>query len=386
MKVKNKKRVNASSIVKRVFISIGLTLVLILAMVYSLVFAVAHGPSITLRNTLVNMAMQASATKWVPKLVLSASEVDAIVEGAKPQDIVIDTPPETEGVQRIRIDAEGTHVEPVTTPSDPDDPSAPTEIDWSKAVDGIYFEIINAPHCRAYITVIKDPSRVYTATASSFNGAKAGMHFWDLAKRDNVLVALNGGEYPDNGGGGNGSIPIGITYSKGKCVYEDKYTQRTFMGFDKNNNMVLREGMTRDLAESLGVRDGVCFQTNNILIQKNGDKLTVRRRNDSAASQRTAIGQREDGAVIFIVTDGRTPASLGASFNDMIDLMLRYGAVNAGMLDGGSSSMLYYRDYYNTYNIDVSTLDKYQKMGLVNIYKAFTTPRAIPTYFAVGGN
>ena len=58
----------------------------------------------------------------------------------------------------------------------------------------------------------------------------------------------------------------------------------------------------------------------------------------------------------------------------------------AGMLDGGSSSMLYYRDYYNTYNIDVSTLDKYQKMGLVNIYKAFTTPRAIPTYFAVGGN
>ena len=93
-----------------------------------------------------------------------------------------------------------------------------------------------------------------------------------------------------------------------------------------------------------------------------------------------------DGAVIFIVTDGRTPASLGASFNDMIDLMLRYGAVNAGMLDGGSSSMLYYRDYYNTYNIDVSTLDKYQKMGLVNIYKAFTTPRAIPTYFAVGGN
>ena len=107
MKVKNKKRVNASSIVKRVFISIGLTLVLFLAMVYSLVFAVAHGPSITLRNTLVNMAMQASATKWVPKLVLSASEVDAIVEGAKPQDIVIDTPPETEGVQRIRIDAEG---------------------------------------------------------------------------------------------------------------------------------------------------------------------------------------------------------------------------------------------------------------------------------------
>lgn len=30
-----------------------------------------------------------------------------------------------------------------------------------------------------------------------------------------------------------------------------------------------------------------------------------------------------------------------------------------------------------------STLDEYQKKGLVNHYKAFTNPRRIPTYFCV---
>ena len=85
----------------------------------------------------------------------------------------------------------------------------------------------------------------------------------------------------------------------------------------------------------------------------------------------------------MIVTDGRTASSLGATHNDMIDLMVSYGAVSAGMLDGGSSAMMFYRDYYNKYNIDTSTLDEYQQQGLVNNYKAFTSPRRIPTFFMV---
>jgi hypothetical protein len=54
------------------------------------------------------------------------------------------------------------------------------------------------------------------------------------------------------------------------------------------------------------------------------------------------------------------------------------------MLDGGSSAMMYYRDYYKLYNINYETLGEYQKMGLVNQYVAFTEPRRIPTYFCVG--
>ncbi len=382
MKQKKHSRISVGGIVGRFFISIGLILLMLILMVYTLAFEIAHGPSETLRDTLVNMAMQASATKWAPGLVLSAETVEKILNDSKTANAEVIDAVKLNEVERVRIDEEGQHIEPVTTAEPVTDTPEP-DVDWSQAIDGIIFKVVEAPHCRAYIAVIQDPTRVYTATASDFQSGKSGARFWDMADREGAVLMINAGEYPDNGGGGNGSIPIGITYSKGSCVYDDNRS-RTFIGFDKDNKMILREGITRAKADSLGVRDGVCFQYNNILIyQDDSGNVVANRRSDTAMSQRTAIGQREDGAVIMIVTDGRTGASLGASYNDMIDLMLRFGAVNAGMLDGGSSSMLYYRDYYNIYDYDVSTLDKYQKMGLVNVFKAFTEPRRIPTYFAV---
>ena len=64
-------------------------------------------------------------------------------------------------------------------------------------------------------------------------------------------------------------------------------------------------------------------------------------------------------------------------------MMIKYGAVNAAMLDGGSSSMMYYKNYIKKYGVDESELDEYQKLGLVNKYKAFTKPRYLPTFFVV---
>ena len=55
---------------------------------------------------------------------------------------------------------------------------------------------------------------------------------------------------------------------------------------------------------------------------------------------RTAIGQRADGTVIFVVVDGRQGGSLGATYADLIDIMVEYGAVNACNMDGGSSSIM----------------------------------------------
>ena len=78
-------------------------------------------------------------------------------------------------------------------------------------------------------------------------------------------------------------------------------------------------------------------------------------------------------------------SSIGATRDDIINLMINYGAVTAGMLDGGSSTMMYYANYIKKFNIDESSLDEYQRLGLVNKYKAFTKPRYLPTFFMVEG-
>jgi exopolysaccharide biosynthesis protein len=176
---------------------------------------------------------------------------------------------------------------------------------------------------------------------------------------------------------------MGLTYSRGECVWEDSL-YRTFIGFDENDKLIVTEPMTKSNAEKLGIRDGVSFQNGNtLMISDNGEVVIHYSDYNTGTAQRTAIGQKADGTIIMLVTDGRTAASLGATKNEVIDIMVQYGAVTAGMLDGGSSSLMYYENYYEKYNVDESTLDEYQKKGLVNTYKAFTTPRRLPTFICV---
>ena len=57
---------------------------------------------------------------------------------------------------------------------------------------------------------------------------------------------------------------------------------------------------------------------------------------------RTAVGQAEDGSILLLAIDGRMANSIGASFSDLQDIMLQYGAVNASTMDGGTSTQMYY--------------------------------------------
>ena len=246
------------------------------------------------------------------------------------------------------------------------------------------YESVIGPTFKGYVLLVKDPSRIFVGVSNEkFDDETPGIRIFQMAEKYNAVAAINGGKYPDAGGVGTGARPIGLTYSRGECVWNDGL-RRSFMGFDDNNKLVVREGLTYEQAEELGIRDGVCFWTGKTLITNEDGNVTLYYAdNDMSTAQRSAIGQMADGTVILLVTDGRTASSLGATHNDIIDVMVSYGAVSAGMLDGGSSSLMYYRDFYDKYGLDKSGLDEYQEMGLINKYKAWTTPRRIPTCFIV---
>ena len=352
-------------VIRRVLLVIVTALALLIIGLYALLYTLVNGPSQSMRDKLVLSCTQASATKWVPSLFMDQSIVDEIVaNSAQVQEEVIQM---------------GAH----TSSGDTSTGDTGETEDWSKAIDGMIYKTHNGPTFTAYILLIKDPSRVYVATASDYRSGQPGMRIFEMVERDGAVAAINGGEFLDTGGQGNGDKPIGLTYSRGNCVWNDGYV-RTFMGFDKNNVLHAYEQMTKAEADALGMRDAVSFQNGNVLITNDGSNVTLYYAEGNVGmAQRTAIAQRADGTVILVVTDGRTASSLGATRNDIIDLLVSEGAVVAGMLDGGSSAMMYYRDYYDKYNIDTSTLDEYQLQGLTNRYKAFTKPRHMPTFFAV---
>ena len=354
-----------STIVKRTVFALFLVLFVSAFGVIALLHTLVTGPSDTVRDFLVLSATQASATKWVPGLFIGQERVDEIVARShEVQEDVIPMSVHTAG---------GGDAEQAGGASD----------EWADAIDGMILKTHTDATYTAYILLVRDPSRVYVGTSSDYKSGKPGIRIFDIVERDGAVAAINAGEFDDPGGAGTGSVPMGLTYALGKCVWNDGL-YRTFIGLDSDNILHAYNSMTREQADKLGIRDGVSFQNGNVLITNDGENVTLHyAEGNLGRAQRTAIGQRADGTLILVVTDGRSAGSMGATRDDVIDLMVELGAVTAGMLDGGTSAMMYYEDYYTKYNFKTTAMDEYQLQGLVNRYKAFMAPRGIPTYFLV---
>ena len=158
-----------------------------------------------------------------------------------------------------------------------------------------------------------------------------------MAKENDALIAINGGGFEDAGGKSNGSTPVGITFSGGKLITSKSYSgQGGLIGFSKENKLVVGK-MTVAKAKELNIRDAVTFGPFLII---NGKAVNVSGNGGWGTAPRTAIGQRQDGIVLFLVVDGRTVTRPGATINDLIEIMQRYGAYNAANLDGGTSTAM----------------------------------------------
>ena len=358
---RSQSKMTVGCVIRRTLLVFFTVLLFAVGVILAVANTLANGPSETARNKAVMSAMQASATKWAPGLFLSDEVVNQIIEDSKV--VVTDVKPIT--------DVTGKDGEPTTVIS---------EDRWAKAIDGMIYENVNGKTFKGYVLLIKDPSRV--SVAISTKDFSYASRIFEIADQYGAIAAINGGEFPDNGVQ-TGANPIGLTYSQGECVWDDGLL-RTFIGFTSDNKLYVEENTTRAAADAAGIRDAVAFQNGNTLITNDGENITYYYADsNTGVAQRTGIGQLADGTVMFLVTDGRTASSMGATKNDIIDTFADYGAITAGLLDGGSSAMLYYRDWYDKYNVDRDQLDEWQLMGLVNRYKAFTNPRTIPTFFIV---
>lgn len=204
--------------------------------------------------------------------------------------------------------------------------------------DGIIFEEIKKGGFVGYMITVLDPKRVIIGTPDNFGGS--GWTMEQLVQKYDALGGVNGGGFKDEGGTGSGGLPVGLTIIDGVC-YGDTNGESAFVGFDKDGKMYF--GYFNDwLAQQFGVINGVSFGP---LLITNGEPASSESLG-SGVNPRTAIGQRGDGAVMMLCIDGRQVHSMGATYQDCIDIMLERGAVNAINMDGGSSTTMYYNGRY----------------------------------------
>ena len=204
--------------------------------------------------------------------------------------------------------------------------------------DGIINYRFNYKGATVYAMIVLDPNRVYVGTAlpepSEWGGY--GLTLDEMADQYGAIAGINAGGFLDEGGGGNGWPPSGITYSRGNIFSTLQYGP--IAGLDGDDHMWVGYYDYED-CEVIGIRDAVCFGPALIYDGIKADPSTL----DSGIGARTAIGQREDGAVVMVVIDGRQGYSIGVTFEDCIDIMAdKFGCVNAANMDGGNSSCMYF--------------------------------------------
>lgn len=350
-------------IVRRFFLVLFTVIIMAvsaLVMVLNLVF---NGPSPTARNQLTMTLIEASATKWVPALFIgeaAVAEIRTSSVDAELEDDVTD-------VNTIIINRTN-----VVSESD----------EWADYPDGIRIERISGDTYNAHVMIVRDPAQVYLgiSTQNGFSTNTPGKRITAAIEDEGAIAAINAGAFNDDGTAGShvGSIPEGLVYSQGNCVWKTGAPPNGitgFAGFNEDDVLIVhKDNISQAQAEELNIRDGCCFGP--VLIMNSEINMEAYN-NIAGLNPRTAIGQRKDGAVIFVCIDGRQPSSKGGKYADIIDIMVEYGAINACNMDGGSSTVMMYRDTYGKYG----TAGQVQMMNSYSLLQA--EPRRMPDFWMV---
>ena len=316
-------------LIGKTFSFIGVFCLILVVVVYSMGLIFCYGPSEHARNLFVTTLLETGQMKFVVKLFMSDEKVQEIVNSNSM--VAFD-----EEIDNSLINTNDI-----------------------KDIDGIELIEITGSTYMAKMIIVNDPSRVKLATIYNGNWKEYGVTLDKLVKDNDAFAGINGGLYVSNSN--KGGKPMGLVVRDGVIEHNNPsgIVGIHLIGFNEDNLLKIIDlsGKNKNEIEKIikeeKIRDAVAFQeemsdANNHFVKLiiNGESREVNG-SGSGANPRTAIGQRKDGAVMLLVTDGRgANGHLGATAQDLIEVMEEYGAVNAANIDGGSSSSMYYDGKY----------------------------------------
>jgi exopolysaccharide biosynthesis protein len=296
----------AKKIILTTFIIISIPLIICVSTI--LVLRAGVFPSI--QEYLVTSSITTLNHKYIANIVASPNQIKTIMNSNRVDE---------------NYDKENTSLIVKSTKSADENPAELTDI----SQDGY----------KGYLLKIADPKKVFIGTTSQLG--THGTKISELIKQYDAFAGINASGFTDIAGHGNGGSATGILIANGEIKYkDDTLTKYNIIGFNRNDVLVLGK-YTLDEVKNLNLRDAVDFHPFLIV---NGVPTKIYGNGGWGSGPRTAIGQKADGTILMVVVDGRQITSLGASMKQMQDIMLKNGAINAANLDGGSSTVMYYKD------------------------------------------
>ena len=324
----------------RFFAILGITLLCLVLCLLGIIWVLERGPSPTVTGMFTRSVRETSAIRWISNIFLTDEELNEY-KSVSTEDLA------TESVNTSLI-----HVEKAAERRESGESESVKLIDIAEGT------------CKGKLLIVSDPKQVILGTSDEFV-KQPGLQLTDMVAKYNGLAGINAGGFNDENGTGSGGIPQGIVIVDGQVVYGNDLTPYHLVGLDRDGILHVGSMSGRD-AVANGIQWAVSFVTHDGLASSliiNGE---IQRQNlGGGVNPRTALGQRDDGALLLLVLDGRSINTLGATMEDVVNIMLEYGAVNAGNLDGGSSSVMVYDG------------------EIVNHCASVTGPRRIPTGFIV---
>ena len=281
-------------------------------------FMLYYGPFKNVKTTVVGAAMTTLTLQWLATTFLS---------DAKIKEIMKDQSVETIAQDNLDDKTSGVKVE-------------------NKNDNSIERYDIKGKKYKGYVLIISDPTRIKVGYSSKLG--KEGQLTSEIAKANNAIAAINGGAFTDEAAGalwaGTGANPTGIIMTGGKTIFNDiknENEKREVVALTKAGKLLVGRHSIKEMKQD-GVTEAVSFGPAMIV---NGKKTINKGDGGMGIAPRTAIAQRQDGAIILLVIDGRQVNSIGATLREVQDILYdEYGAYNATNLDGGSSSTMFYKD------------------------------------------
>lgn len=289
-------------------------------------FFIFYGPISNLRDWLVTTSMTTMTHKYIARTFYSEKMIDEVLSNNYIEDFS-----ESTNVDEVQIG----NIQEINSYT------SVYERQILEHAEDEEYKIIEFKYngYNAFLAVIYDPSRVSLAM-TDYLGVR-GQFLREIAQNNNALVAINGGGFSDEGGFGNGGSPTGTVIKDGKVVWSNGVSYGRLAGFNYDNILVLTND-NANVAIEKGIRDAVEFGPFLIV---NGVEANISGNGGWGINPRTALAQRKDGIVLFLVVDGNGynsdwAARGGVGLSDLISILKRYGAYNAVNLDGGASTTL----------------------------------------------